>query len=296
MKSTKWLIIIALLCYKTISYSQNFINDSKLWADVSLVQPTGTTHYETNYFKFNGDTVINGGTFHKLYSSTDSMQLNWSLRSLWWERNDSVFQYCHPCGWINDSSLLVYNFNLAEGDTFTLYPDYLYMKVDSIRFLQWGGSIRKHWFFCKTNSDTSSWNRTIWIEGVGQLGLMSRSSDIDIMGAYNQLLCFHENGNLIYQNPNYTDCYVYTNVPAITKSNEHINLFPNPASTKLTFTIPKNSNSATYTLYNLQGVVQLAGNNNKTETELNVSSLQRGLYFLKISTNKKTITKKVVLN
>jgi hypothetical protein len=286
----KLSIGIALLNIQIVAYSQNFIDETKQWTIIShaFEGPVSTTFY-----KFLGDSTFNGKTYHKLYQSTDSNQTNWHLNSLWYERNDSVFQYYTQFGSSNDTSILVYDFNIQEGDSFPLtYQGY--MKVDSIRLLEWGGTNRKHWFFHKTNnSDTSSWNRTTWIEGVGQLGLFIRCSEIDIIGAINQLLCFHENGNLVYQNPNFNSCYV--NVPSITKSQGLINLFPNPATTQLTLTLPENTANAIYTLYDMQGRLQLTGKISNTQAELNVATLPRGLYILKIITEKEIITKKVVL-
>jgi hypothetical protein len=282
----KWSIGIALLNIQIVAYSQNFINETKQWAIVSYIAPDPVNLF-TTFYKFMGDSTFNGKTYHKLYKSTDSSQTSWSLYSLWYERNDSVFQYYSPT-----SDSLIYDFNIQEGDSLPINSQ-AYMKVDSIRYLEWGGSIRKHWFFCKTNSDCSPWYRTIWIEGVGQTAYFPRSSDIGWIGVVNQLLCFHENGNLVYQNPNFTSCYVQ--VPTITKSNELINLFPNPTTTQLTFTLPENTSNATYTLYDMQGRLQLTGKTSNAQTEINVATLPRGLYVLKIITNQQTVTKKVVL-
>jgi len=289
MKTTKWIIIIALLCFKTISYSQNFIDETKQWTIFSIAN-MDTNLKSTHSCIFSGDSIINGSTYNKLYISNDSNQINWTFSGLWFERNDSVFRYCLHCGSYNDTTDLLYDFNIAQGDTFNLY-DFQNMVVDSVRLIEWGGSIRKHWFFNKIGPEP--YNCLTWIESIGQFGNFNCPSPC-LNSMFDQLLCFHENGNLIYQNPNYTDCYVYTNVPTITNSNELIDLFPNPATTKLKFIIPEIETNIAYTLYNLQGVVQLTGNNNKTETELNVSSLQRGWYFLKINTNKETIIKKII--
>jgi hypothetical protein len=290
----KWIIGIALLSIQTIAHSQNFIDETKQWAILSNQCTDGPPCYFTYFYKFIGDSTFNGKIYHKLYESPDSNQTNWHLNSIWREKNDSVFNciYFSSMDTILPESL-VYDFNIQEGDSFFVNSGSFYMKVDSIRFLDWGGSIRKHWFFCKTNSDCSPMYRTIWIEGVGQTGYFPHSSDIGWIGAINQLLCFQENGNLVYQNPNFNSCYVQ--VPTNTKSQELINLFPNPATTQLTLTLPANTANAIYTLYDMQGRLQLTGKTNNTQVELNVATLPRGLYVLKIITEKEIITKKVVL-
>jgi hypothetical protein len=45
----------------------------------------------------------------------------------------------------------------------------------------------------------------------------------------------------------------------------------------------------------MQGRLQLTGKTGNTQTEINVATLPRGLYVLKIITEKQSITKKVVL-
>ena len=306
MKTTiKWIIGIALLSIQTVAYSQNFIDETKQWTIVSCYDDG--YYFATTFYKFSGDSILNGISYHKLYESTDSSQVIWNVNSLWWERNDSVFQYYTQYGNSNDTSILIYDFNIEEGDSFFVkFNSYysFYMKVDSIRNIEWGGSIRKHWFFCVLNSDSSTCNSTVWIEGVGQSRLFTLSSEGCLIGGKNhQLLCFKAD-NLIYQNPYfiscemqnpyYTNCYV--SVPSITKSKELINLFPNPATNYLTLNIdnvqllPFN-----FQLYDMQGRLQLKGKTSATQTEINVATLPRGLYVLKIITNQQIETKKIVL-
>jgi len=106
-RAIKCVICVALLSIQTVMYSQNFINDTKQWAIVAQTSFDTSYDYFTSFFKFSGDTIFNGMAYHKLYRSTDSNQVNWAISSYWWERNDSVFQYCHPCGFLNDTSLLI---------------------------------------------------------------------------------------------------------------------------------------------------------------------------------------------
>jgi hypothetical protein len=51
----------------------------------------------------------------------------------------------------------------------------------------------------------------------------------------------------------------------------------------------------TFQLNNLQGSLQKEGKTTNSQTEINVATLPRGLYILKIITEKEIITKKVVL-
>ena len=279
----KWFFVIILFSIQFVVYSQNFIDETKQWAIISTYSTKYENPYWTTYYKYSGDSVINGFSYHKLYQSTDSNHLNWTLfyETLWWERNDSVFIRGQSCGGLslNDTTSLMYDFNIEEGDTFCN------MKVDSIRYLEWGGSIRKFWFLG---------GFITWIERVGKFGNFNFST-VCYNSLAESLLCFQENGNLVYQNPDFTSCYVYTAVPSVSKNDELINLSPNPATNQITLTFSENTTNATYTLYDMQGKIQLKGKISKTKEEFNVATLPRGLYLLKIVTDIQIVTKKVIL-
>ncbi len=283
----KWLIGIALLNIQITAYSQYFIDDNKEWAIVSTYSTKSNPKW-TTYYKFMGDSTINGFTYHKLYHSTDSNQVNWTLNSFWWERNDSIFRRCQNNGNLNDTIILMYDFNLQEEDTFRI-DEYEWMKVDSIRYLEWGGSIRKHWFFSYYGIFIT------WVEGVGSLENFSCPAGY-LNSLSESLLCFYENENVVYHSPSHTDCYVYTGVPSIKKNQEFINIFPNPATNKLTLnTYNFQLLPFTFQLYDMQGSIQREGKITNMQAEINVVDLPRGLYVLKIVTDKQMITKKVVL-
>jgi hypothetical protein len=50
----------------------------------------------------------------------------------------------------------------------------------------------------------------LWIEGIGFPNNPTRNSDYFLDGGFQSLLCFEEEGNLVYQYPEYNTCYVNT--------------------------------------------------------------------------------------
>lgn len=212
---------IAIVLMQFAIQAQNFIDETKQWTILSIAS-MDTNVKSTHYCKFSGDSIINGSTYHKLYISNDSNQINWTFGGLWFERNDSIFKYCWHCGNYNDTTDLIYDFNIVQGDTFNLY-DFQNMVVDSVRLIEWGGNNRKHWFFNQTGPDP--YNCLTWIEGVGQFGNLNCSSPC-LNSMFDQLLCFHENGNLIFQNSLYNSCYIATSSDLIkVNSEKSINIF-----------------------------------------------------------------------
>ncbi len=83
---------------------------------------------------------------------------------------------------------------------------------------------------------------------------------------------------------------------AINKKDNNIEIYPNPATNKLTLnTYNFQLLPFTFQLYDIQGSLQREGKITNTQAEINVVDLPRGIYVLKIVTDKQIITKKVVL-
>ena len=72
--------------------------------------------------------------------------------------------------------------------------------------------MRKHWYF--VGGENNRTKTTVWIEGVGNINNFTRSSEAGIYGGISYILCFEENGQLVYQNPQYNDCYINISVSA----------------------------------------------------------------------------------
>lgn len=216
MKPKLISFIIAIFCLQFSIQAQNFIDETKQWTVLSTQSMDTSLKFTTSY-KFAGDSIINGFSYHKLYMTTDSNQVNWTLSDcpFWFERNDSVFIRGYCCGYLIDTVTLVYDFNIEEGDSFPYY-DNQYMIVDSIRYLEWGGSIRKHCFF--NQIDWNLYGCITWIEGVGNLENLNFSGSFCIGSVGWELLCFHENGNLVFQNPLYNSCYILTSLEILVNS------------------------------------------------------------------------------
>ena len=101
-----------------------------------------------------------------------------------------------------NNELLLYDFSLEVGDTISLYNeiDFVVISTDSITLLN--NEKRKTWKFEAANAiDKCNYypnDDDVWIEGVGSInGLLSPGckSYTD----YFQLLCFYEDGNILYK-------------------------------------------------------------------------------------------------
>jgi hypothetical protein len=262
-------------------------------------------------FAINGeDTIINSIVYKKLflfYTSqfyTDSAICIGGIR----EENKKIFYYGDSVHILkpminynncNGNEILLYDFSLNIGDTIKeeCFNGFLTVVITDIDTMLIGNQLRKVFHF-----NTPFFN---WVEGIGNVnmnynglgGLLYYVGDIPAKAIWlnNYLICFKQNDTIVYFNSNYSEC-MPLNVPEHTIVNEKIVVAPNPSTTQLTFTIPENAINATYTLYDMQSISQLTGKASNTQIELNVSNLPRGLYVLKVVTDKQTFTEKVILH
>jgi hypothetical protein len=70
---------------------------------------------------------------------------------------------------------------------------------------------------------------------------------------------------------------------------------PNPATTEITIDLPKSYNGEKLVnLIDPSGKVAVSEKFNGTQHTINIQSLPAGLYILKVSSNKKLITEKII--
>ncbi|MBN2635011.1 MAG: T9SS type A sorting domain-containing protein [Prolixibacteraceae bacterium] len=230
----------------------------------------------TTSFKFSGDTTIQQKTYYKLLRSEDEMKINWALHSLWFEKNDSVFlKYL-----TEDYDRLIYDFTISEKDSFTVEENELYLYVDSIRLQVWGGKEREFFYF-HPSEIYSGYGYTVWIKGVGQTGLLTRSTEIDIFGANCSLLCFEEDGELVYQNPEYNSCSVFTSVTNLKKEPELVEVFSIGENFLIINSL--NANAGFFQVYDILGIQIVQKEIESRETQIGLPTT--GTYIYRFISN-----------
>ncbi|MCB0452883.1 MAG: T9SS type A sorting domain-containing protein, partial [Aequorivita sp.] len=73
---------------------------------------------------------------------------------------------------------------------------------------------------------------------------------------------------------------------------DNISLYPNPASSTINL---KNAENANVQVFDVLGKLILSQNNIAVDAQINVSQLQAGTYFMKISKDNLITTKKFVI-
>jgi hypothetical protein len=153
------------------------------------------------------------------------------------------------------------------------------------------------------------WNqlfKSVWIEGIGSdFGLFSPDYGSSYSCRYERLvlLCYAENGETLLELPENDindsvkgDCFnsdMGLKVPE-TCSKSSVEVFPNPASGQIWLRDAQGTLQSLQ-VFNAVGQEVLRQNLEGSEQVVNISTLAKGVYFLKIGTDRATVMRKIVV-
>ena len=181
----------------------------KLWANLHAYCHSNGTEYTTDYIRFEGDTLINGVLYKKVWQSEDENQNTWIFYGYYIrEENEKV--YLKP---MFENENLLYDFSLqGVGDTVTIFNPLttspLHLTLSEIDSVETTDGWRIRW---KLMADGYE-NPEYWIHGIGSMSGVLNSGTAVFGGLCGSatLLCEHERDTLIYQNPDFGSCYIIT--------------------------------------------------------------------------------------
>ena len=169
---------------------------------------------------------------------------------------------------------LLYDFTASVGDTLCFGEPGASFVLDSISMVQIGDvDRRKFWFGLEYDGLGNPRAKETWVEGIGSDFGLLWSGYYGVYDGWHCLLCFHQYGELVWENPEYGFC-TYTAVEE-TKDSE-IFIYPNPAKDRV---IVEGIEAAEVEVYNALGqlVKTVRGTN-----EIDLSGLVDGVYMLRI--------------
>lgn len=274
-KLNLYTIFALLLMTRSVAmYAQEYvpiIQEGNVWNTLDVTAGMYNTYYN-NVNWFSGDTIIDDVRYAKLMGTTDGDAPH--LFSLLREDDGKVWERLN-----NQREILLYDFTANVGDTLWcgLWADeYHYNIVDSISIEHIGGVDRKKFWFGLEYGWFGTAATEIWIEGIGSdLGLLY-SGSAGISGAYYCTLCFHQNDELIWQNPNYDDC-------TFDAVGENIGvkkvLYPNPTRGTIKMEAENIRNVA---IYNDLGEIVFETETSGNTFEYDFRDKKSGLYIMKV--------------
>jgi hypothetical protein len=250
--------------------------------------------------KVNHDTLINGfetKTLTKLYDNWYSLPPNppvgqgidpYGTLQL---RNDSVFFfYSFPT-----NGMFLYSFNMAIGDTIHIFPppQNLYAVVDTLYQVIINNDTLTQWKLTKYCNAAYFGDATI-VENIGPVDdyLLWNTDGCPIGGGWWTFQCY-SSSILNYNQP----C---DPIPVGISSNDLqqnlLTVFPAPAQNNITIETGQPVNDARLKIFNssMQVVLQRSYPVLLKES-IDLSKLAAGQYFLQISSNELTVTRKIIL-
>lgn len=272
------ITILVTFCSYAQNYEPVISSDSTTW-DIAWKELYG------NEMSILYSTINKDSTFHDLY--LEYLQNTEYVGKI---REDSVFGkiWYTPSGKAKDEEYLIMNLSLEVGDTFNLpvFNTTITTEVVDVYYV----NQRKYIEF----DYQTAWDEPLrFIEGVGRNIAMHHFW----FGDFTYIPCKYNDGELIYvnTNPNFIDCELNT-IRINSSYSSQKKVYPNPAKDVLFVDL----SSAKYqdviiSIYDMTGTEVY---NNKTadkHTVVQLSTFNKGLYFIKIFyKNKHEILKLVI--
>lgn len=265
--------------------SIDFIEEAKQW-NVALSGWAGATN--TEFFILEGDTLIEGYHYAKVYYSYDSLH-TLRLEHFIREEDQKVYLLLD-----DHSEALIYNFNLSIGDTAMVYcpfgEEYLEISISAIDYIEYDGFYRKKYVI------EGSFYDEYWIEGIGSsIGpFYGRIYDFIICPVWT-LVCAYMEEDQIYQLGG-TDCYS-DNVGLIDLEKPALQIHPNPVPQRENIKIKSHDNINSVQLIDFSGkLVKSYSLNADTDFFIETKALKKGIYFLKIQYSMGSLqTRKIIV-
>ena len=284
-------------CYTCNTFS--FLDDGLQWS--YIVQENSehwvykTPSIKTYIYRYFGDTVINRLTYKKMFRSSDNGK-TWDEIGYFGQERTNV--YYIPKGETEDRLAYSFSDNMAYRPQLSNYGSELELTSDiitinSVQKKRWGFYYKKRCDeneICQPESlDNKYAYEDIIIEGIGSIFAPTFDTLHFCPGSFTgcpyitSLLCVQKNGDVIWHNPNFDECY-YERTATESLKTTKISLSQNPVKDKLTLTLPNAENQIK--IFDLQGKLLLQQNVGSS-AEINVSMLPAGTYVLVVNNSER---------
>ncbi|MDO9184365.1 MAG: T9SS type A sorting domain-containing protein [Bacteroidia bacterium] len=239
-----WLWVIVCSKINAQTYTP-FPTDSAQWSVMRTIYNFSQNSFQ---YKMKGDTVLNGITYHKIYYSLalDYSSPNQSLHCFLREDTTKKVFVKYPTGsGIDTSEFMLYNFNLAVGDTVTIRllnytTDSLFKLAVTNVFLTMTSTGYRKKIVLQPIIDiwggTGGCYQMGWIEGIGSIfgGLLydELPEQSCSNGIQYDLTCFWDHGVYILGG---NECDYSTGINEKQGSDYQTYIYPNPAQNSINF-------------------------------------------------------------
>ena len=169
--------------------------------------PPEPQHRYTDIYKIEGDTLLDGVSYKVMYATRNEDLTGWNLWGFLRETEDGQVFSRRPS--TSDEQLL-YDFSMEVGDTICMcdygYDECCMVVIEKGETIV-NGEPRQQ---IVLEYPFGNGEEEVWIEGIGSLYGIVDSGSLFLTGGSTNLLCYYEDGDLIWNNntPGYDRCYI----------------------------------------------------------------------------------------
>jgi len=291
----RFLLILSICClWRTIpSLAQSYIpfpDSNTLWT--IHYSPRDDSEFRMQYIALkNGDTLISGIRYHKLYRSADSNIVDKDyIGGLREDSSKRVWLLMWYHGTATQHEIVLYDFSRNAGDT--LKPsDFNGMNNWGIPLLvsfadtqMIDGSPHRRLTLTPLGP-TADWYTSTWVEGIGNggRGPVFSSGTFPFNGIRSDLMCVNQDHRWIYHNPVFPEC-MYIRGLDVKQSGRNLGImvYPNPVQDQATI---NNAEGNTVILRNYLGQVVLQLRATSSRTSFSLKKFPIGAYQLQVVDN-----------
>jgi len=295
-RTMKKLFTLLLIVSTYSVFGQNLIwfTDPNATWNVASTHPNGNpqnpnfVETTTKVYGYVGDTLIGSEYWSKMYVTSDStFQSNLIFVGVVREINGFIL-------FIGTTSTIdtIYNFNLQVGDSVAYNFEFgeYYLKIENIDSIEINGEFYKRFYF-QDPGFVPSYLNEVWIEEIGSIhGPLFPSNprlfQTEIPDSI-YLTCFKSGDSVIWNNPNYENCYINIVLSTNDLKEKSLKVFPNPFYDELLIEFPDNEKGKyDISIYDLYGNLIIRSIINQTDRiEINSSTLRNSVYVIQIESN-----------
>jgi hypothetical protein len=292
-----------MILISSITYSQEYIpllNDSNTWYYTYLLEG-----WVSQIIKIKGDTIYDSIEY-KIIDYEYPTFMDWPVSGF--IREDIVKQqvyFLRDRWYYDDEEMLLYDFSIEPGDTVKLYAEWFDRDttfiVDSVSIINFSVDSNRIYYLSGPSKQPNYTYHPVWIEGIGTLGfnLFSPTYQPQSQAA---LSCFYSGDSLLYQSSYSLEngaCY-YETWSVEDLSTFNLNIFPNPFSQSINIEGDYSNSYLRIEILDITGKTlwhqQITNNTGYIRQIIELDHLLSGFYFLKLSSDNKIETIKIIKN
>lgn len=286
----KNILITAIFLFLLQSIqAQHHLDQTSTWLYYRTVWqgPITSSYYRT--ITIDGDSIIQGQTYFKRFIQGQDVVLSGSptptitpVPKQFFDlvRDDANYFYTN----INGQDTVIMDFTRAVGDILSIDNTCL-DSIGQIDTLFLGSTALRGWTF-------QNYGIKSYIEGVGGQYDLPLGNHCILIGSSYSLVCYEKQGEQLILDPA-INCQVYNSIINKDLESTDISVYPNPTFGQVEIE-GLSSQEKTIEVLNTNGQLIFAQESNQERSTLNMADYPKGAYFLRITSEKGTVTKKII--